>query len=87
MKKAFNQLNNHNGQMTIEMLLIAVLLLGFVLSVSKVFQERNLLANVVEGPQSYLVGMAENGVWMPAKQANTKHPNLLQRKMSLEGEK
>lgn len=76
---------NQNGQMTIEMLLIAILLLGFVLSISKQFQEKNLLANVVEGPQTYLVGMAENGVWLPADKANAQHPNLLQRKMSLKG--
>ncbi len=80
------QLKNQNGQMTIEMLLIAILLLGFVLSISKVFQEKNLLASVVEGPQDYLVGMAENGVWKPSKTANEKHPNLHYRHISLEGD-
>ncbi len=78
---------NQNGQMTIEMLMIAILLLSFVLAVSKVFQEKNLLASVVQGPQSYLVGMAENGVWKPGKTANAQHPNLHRRHISLEGDR
>ncbi len=87
MKTSYSQLRNQNGQMTIEMLLIAILLLSFVLAVSKVFQEKNLLASVVEGPQTYLQGMAENGVWKPAKVANSEHPNLHQRHISLQGDK
>lgn len=80
-------LSNQQGQMTIEMLLIATLFLVAVLAISKTFQEKNLLASVVEGPQSYVIGMAENGVWMPSSKANTKHPNLHERHMSLEGDK
>jgi len=87
MKLALKQLNNQNGQMTIEMLLIASLLLMGVLALSQTFQSRNVLAGLVEGPQSYIIGMAENGVWRPAKQANQDHPNLHKRHMSLEGEK
>jgi hypothetical protein len=87
MKTRYNQLANQNGQMTIEMLLIGTLLLVFVLTISKTFQEKNLLASVVEGPQTYLVGMAENGVWKPGKDANKFHPNLFKRHISLEGDK
>lgn len=87
MKASYNQLTNQNGQMTIEMLLIAIMLLSLVLAVSKVFQEKNLLASVVEGPQSYIKGMAENGVWKPAKSANASHPNLHDRHISLRGDK
>lgn len=82
MKLMVKQLKNQNGQMTIEMLLIAIVLLGFVLAVAKVFQEKNLLASVVEGPQEYIAGMAENGVWKPRKEANKLHPNLHERHMS-----
>lgn len=82
-----NQITNQQGQMTIEMLLIAIVLLAGVLAVSKYFQEKNLLASVVEGPQSYLIGMSENGVWKPAKVANKDHPNLHDRHISLEGDK
>lgn len=87
MKMTLHPLQNQNGQMTIEMLLIATLLLVGVLSLSQTFQSKNLLAGIVEGPQSYIIGMAENGVWKPAKQANQDHPNLFKRHMSLEGDK
>ncbi len=83
----YNQLSNQTGQMTIEMLLIAIMLLSFVLAVSKVFQEKNLLASVVEGPQAYIKGMAENGVWKAGKAANGEHPNLHHRHISLQGDK
>lgn len=79
-------LNNERGQMTIEMLLIGVLILSFMLFVSNEFQSKNLLANLVEGPQEYLIGMAENGVWKPSKQANAYHPNLWGRHMSIKGD-
>ena len=78
---------NQNGQMTIEMLLIATMLLVGVLTLSRTFESKNLLADVVEGPQTYLQGMAENGVWKPAKQANAYHPNLLKRHMTYQGDK
>lgn len=78
---------DQSGQMTIEMLLIATLFLSCMLGISQVFQSKNLLASVIEGPQSYVIGMAENGVWMPKDKANTKHPNLHERHMSLEGDK
>lgn len=81
------RLKNQNGQMTIEMILIATLLFSGVLALSQYFQSKNLLASVVEGPQTYLIGMSENGVWKPAKQANELHPNLHKRHMSLRGDK
>lgn len=80
-------INNQNGQMTIEMLMIGIVLLSLVLAVSKAFQDQNLLASVVQGPQSYLIGMSENGVWRPGKSANSEHPNLHHRHISLEGDK
>lgn len=80
-------LKSQSGQMTIEMLLIATLLLVGVLTLSQTFQSQNLLAGLVEGPQSYIIGMAENGVWKPNKVANQDHPNLHKRHMSLEGDK
>ena len=82
-----NLLKNQNGQMTIEMLLIATLLLSATIAVSKKFRDENLLASIAEGPQDYIKGMAENGVWKPSKQANAVHPNLHKRHMSLEGDK
>lgn len=77
---------NERGQMTIEMILMSTILFAVILAVSQYFKSNHILAGIVEGPQTYLIGMAENGVWKQAKDANQFHPNLVARHMSYDGE-
>lgn len=79
-------IQNQNGQLIIEAVLLMIVLMSLTILVSRQFREKHLLADIVEGPWAYVQGMAECGVWAPPKQACTLHPNLIDRHIAVGGE-
>jgi hypothetical protein len=69
-------LRSERGQMTVEMVLLAIIALSVALVVSSYFREKQVLKTLVGGPWSYLRTMNEYGVWLPSeKNAVENHPN------------
>lgn len=74
------------GQMTIEMILIMVALLGVAMGFSNYARSNRLMASFIEEPWFVVQGMIESGVWKKAKDAKAYHPNLKKRHGTAEGE-
>lgn len=78
------RLRNRNGQMTVEAVLLLTIMVGFFTIVHRRISEKQLLSQIVSGPWSYIQGMIENGVWVPAASGKTMHPNVFGRRASPE---
>lgn len=63
------------GQMTIEMMLLLVVILGVGLAISKSARERGFMKDLVEGPWLVVQGMIEDGVWIRAPASKQRHPH------------
>lgn len=72
------------GQMTVEAILLLVIFVGIFLVTQRTFKSKKYLAQVVSGPWSYVQGMIESGVWLPADSSKSKHPNKFNRRASPE---
>jgi hypothetical protein len=83
--KDAQQLLNQNGQMTVEMVLLAVVLVSIMVGFQNYAVKNGFATSFMEGPWSVVRGMAENGVWMHYKDANTFHPSHKMRHGSEEG--
>ena len=69
-------LKSERGQMTVEMVLLAVLCLAVTLLVSRELREREVMKTLVSGPWAYLRNMNEYGVWQSTAAKSVKlHPN------------
>lgn len=78
-------LRNQAGQMILEMILILTILLSLTLVTARYFKDNEIVAQLISGPWLMLSGMIQNGVWMPAGQADSFHPNFAARGASLKG--
>ncbi len=77
-------LRSQKGQSSIEAI---ALMIGFVVIatlVSGYFRDNNLLSRATEGPWSYLAGMIEGGVWLPAERVKPYHPSQFSRVRTIE---
>lgn len=80
--------NNQSGQMTVEMVLIAVASVMLITFVSKKFEQEQILQGMSLNPwNSFIVGMIENGVWGGVDQTMAMHPHAFSRHSSREGER
>lgn len=70
---------NTRGQMTIEMMLLAIIFVGVAMGVSNYAKSTGMMATLIESPWLPLQGMIEDGVWVKAGESKTRHPNLLGR--------
>lgn len=77
-------LKNQRGQAMVESILIAALLVTVAVTASKVLRDAGFARKMLETPWSYLAGMMENGVWMPADKGHAFHPNHIDRHNSPE---
>ena len=75
---------NQKGQSTVEAVLLMVAFVVIATLVSNSFRENNLLARVTEGPWTYLAGMIEGGVWLPANRVKPYHPSQFSRVRTIE---
>ncbi|PIU00376.1 MAG: hypothetical protein COT74_05445 [Bdellovibrionales bacterium CG10_big_fil_rev_8_21_14_0_10_45_34] len=78
-KSSFHQ----KGQIAVEFVLIATLLFGLTLFISKEFRQRELLSNLIANPWTRLVSMIETGTWQKKDRAIKLHPAHLTRHISL----
>lgn len=76
---------HENGQMTIEMMLIIICLLGIGLTLSQRAQSEGWMKALVSGPWKPLQAMIENGVWTTAD-SNSLHPHHRSRHGSYEAD-
>jgi hypothetical protein len=80
-------IRNEQGQMTVEMILIATILVSVALAFSQQARSSGFLASMVEGPWKPLQGMIEDGVWMKAGDLSKGyHPNQVGRHGSDDGD-
>lgn len=77
---------SEKGQMTVEMILLAVIFTSIAILFFSTVRNEGLMAAMVEGPWSYTKGMIESGVWKKAEVAGSYHPNLFYRHLSLQGD-
>ena len=69
------RLRSQSGQATLEYILLAIILLGVTLSISRFFKANQIFAAYVEGPWPKVKGMIENGVWQVPERAVLQHPS------------
>jgi hypothetical protein len=67
------------GQLTIEMILLTLVMLGVALTISNEAKKYGLVASLVEGPWQPMQGMIENGVWKNSADAKAYHPGGIAR--------
>jgi hypothetical protein len=63
MRKKLSRLSQ-DGQMTLEMLLIIVALLGVAMTISKTAQSEKWMESLISGPWKPLQAMIEDGTWI-----------------------
>lgn len=76
-------LRNERGQFVIEAILLMILSIGLLTLGLRTLREGNILGNLVSGPWDRMAGMIESGSWEVAETAAKKHPNQLDRSLSL----
>lgn len=74
------------GQATTEAILILVLMLAIAGSVSAVFRQNELLAQLVRAPWDKISGMIQNGNWSSPASSSQIHPSHHFRHISIQGE-
>jgi hypothetical protein len=79
-------MNRESGQMTIEMILILSMLLGFSFLVANEFKQNELFAGVISKPWQSIAGLLENGQWAPPEQSRDRHPGSLKAHNTVQGE-
>lgn len=81
------KLKEQSGQMIVESVLIMTMLVGFAYIVTSYFRSNEVLASLISSPWTNLSGVIQNGTWAPPTQNMRQHPNDMDRRISLEGDK
>ena len=84
-KKNAGPVGGHGGQVTVELALMMIVVVGAALAVSQAFRSGDFLADLVSGPWKNLSGMIEAGVWAPPEKALANHPNTTARISTVKG--
>ncbi len=76
-----------SGQITVEYILLAVVLIVIFQVATKTLRDSNYLEHFQKAPNQIFVNLIENGNWEPNTfQSKKHHPNYLNRHYSSEGE-
>jgi len=75
---------NNRGQFLIEAVLLMFISISLLLFGLRALKENKSMATLVSGPWQKTAGMIESGSWRPAEEAATKHPNQIDRSLSLD---
>lgn len=79
-------MRSQSGQVTVELVLISVVLLGLALFVQKqLFKDGEFLANLVEKPWMSIAGLIENGSLGTPDRTRILHPGHGARHLSVKG--
>lgn len=84
--KRLGGLKSERGQSTVEAVLLLVGVVLLATMISNMFQSNNILGRAVQGPWTYIAGMIEGGVWLPADQVKPYHPSQWERVRTIEPE-
>jgi hypothetical protein len=76
--------SNNKGQFLIETVLTMVLTVGLFIAATGQLKESKALSKLIGGPWEKVSGMIESGVWASPDEARKKHPNQLDRSLSLD---
>jgi hypothetical protein len=79
-------ISNSKGQMTLEMVLMTAMIVGFAILVGSTFRSNDIFANMVTGSWDNLAGLIQNGVPGKPKDTMVKHPGHYNRIDSIRGE-
>ena len=74
------------GQMTIEMILLTVVLVGLAISATKALQDKQIVASMIGKPWQVVQGMIEDGVWQKQGASKANNPGLIKRHVTAEGD-
>lgn len=77
---------NNRGQFLIETVLLMVLTIGLFIGASNFLRDKKILSKMIGGPWLKVSGMIEAGIWDAPDQARAKHPNQIDRSLSLKPE-
>lgn len=75
---------NNKGQFVIETVLLMIVMVGFFIAGTTKLKESKALAKMIAGPWEQVSGMIESGVWDSPDAARKKHPNQIERSLSLD---
>lgn len=76
MRKNKNKKKSQLGQVTVEYILLAVVLITLFQLASKTLKDNDYLANFTDTPYAIFVHLAEHGNWEPDKnESRNLHPN------------
>nr|CAE47787.1 hypothetical protein [Bdellovibrio bacteriovorus] len=79
-------LGNNKGQFLIESVLLMTFMVGALVWATGQLRENKYLAKMISGPWQKVSGMIEGGVWDTPDKAKSKHPNQLNRSLTVEPE-
>lgn len=74
---------NERGQFVVEAVLLMVLSIGLLTLGLRTLKDGNILGNFISGPWARVAGMIESGSWETPDVAAKKHPNQIDRSLSL----
>ncbi len=77
-------LKNQRGQFVIEAVLLMVVSIGFLYAGLRLLKSGNVMGNLVASPWKKVAGMIESGNWNVADEAAKKHPNQIDRSLSVD---
>lgn len=75
---------NNKGQFLIETVLMMIVMVGLFIAATSKLRETKALAKMIGGPWEQVSGMIESGVWDGPEAARKKHPNQINRSLSLD---
>ncbi|MDE0119488.1 MAG: hypothetical protein OXM55_05720 [Bdellovibrionales bacterium] len=84
-RRAFFSGKKQKGQITVEMVLLLVVMIGMSYLVLKEFQVQKLFKNFISNPWKTIGGMIESGSWQKQPEAKRDHPNHWKRMFSTKG--
>jgi hypothetical protein len=70
------KIKSQSGQMTVEATLMLVIVLAVAAAISNFVSGQHLLATLTQGPQNFLAGMIQDGVWASTQNSTTQNPGL-----------
>lgn len=79
-------LSNQKGQFVIETVLLMIVTVGFFIWGTNQLRESKFLGKMIQEPWRKVAGMIESGVWQEADAARAKHPNTIDRSLTIKPE-
>ncbi|MFK8136831.1 MAG: TadE/TadG family type IV pilus assembly protein [Bdellovibrionales bacterium] len=79
-------IRNQSGQTAVEFILVTAILVIIAGVVIDQLKSRGIMEELVNGPNTLISGMIQNGVWAAPDVGKQHHPSYLKRHVSLDPE-